>query len=134
MCIKLDIYKVIEKRSFVRKSMSFSPPQPHVEVSLSTSNDTVIKAVLIFAEGIFEVGSSIFWAQRISKECEYSNAHLLCAGREPRRTPKDLFGHLHNPHHTAQGRDHQYKCSLMACPNDNVTSCPRYLSASMLSS
>ena len=114
LCIKLDIKWL--KKSIVRKSMSFSPPQPHVEVSLSTSNDTVIKAVLIFAEGIFEVGSSIFWAQRISTECEYSNVHLLCAGWEPCRTPKDLFGHLHNPNHTAQGRDHQYKCSLMACP------------------
>ena len=29
--------------------------QPHVEVTLSTSNDTIIKSVLIFAEGIFEV-------------------------------------------------------------------------------
>ena len=28
--------------------------QAHVEVSLSTSNETVIKSVLIFAEGIFE--------------------------------------------------------------------------------
>ena len=28
--------------------------QPHVEVTLSTSNDTLIKCVLIFAEGIFE--------------------------------------------------------------------------------
>ena len=34
------------------------PFQPHVEVTLSTSNDTIIKAVLIFAEGIFEVLSS----------------------------------------------------------------------------
>ena len=32
--------------------------QPHVEVTLSTSNDTIIKAVLIFAEGIFEVLST----------------------------------------------------------------------------
>ena len=28
--------------------------QPHVEVGLATSNDTLIKCVLIFAEGIFE--------------------------------------------------------------------------------
>ena len=28
--------------------------QPHVEVTLSTSNDTLIRCVLIFAEGIFE--------------------------------------------------------------------------------
>ena len=28
--------------------------QPHVEVGLSTSNDTLIRCVLIFAEGIFE--------------------------------------------------------------------------------
>jgi len=29
--------------------------KPHVEVTLSTSNDTIIRSVLIFAEGIFEV-------------------------------------------------------------------------------
>ena len=28
--------------------------QAHVEVSLSTSNETIIRSVLIFAEGIFE--------------------------------------------------------------------------------
>lgn len=28
--------------------------QPHVEVTLTTSNDTLIRSVLIFAEGIFE--------------------------------------------------------------------------------
>ena len=28
--------------------------QPHVEVTLATSNDTLIRSVLIFAEGIFE--------------------------------------------------------------------------------
>ena len=33
----------------------YSMFQPHVEVTLSTSNDTIIKSVLIFAEGIFEV-------------------------------------------------------------------------------
>ena len=32
---------------------------PHVEVTLSTSNDTTIKAVLIFAEGIFEGESHV---------------------------------------------------------------------------
>ena len=33
---------------------SDSGKAPHVEVSLTTSNDTIIRGVLIFAEGIFE--------------------------------------------------------------------------------
>jgi Bardet-Biedl syndrome 2 protein len=28
--------------------------QPHVEISLSTNNETIIAAVMVFAEGIFE--------------------------------------------------------------------------------
>ena len=39
--------------------MLFSPFQPHVELSVSTSNDTVVRAVLIFAEGIFEGESHV---------------------------------------------------------------------------
>ena len=38
-----------------RKNLQLLFFQPHVEVTLSTSNDTIIKSVLIFAEGIFEV-------------------------------------------------------------------------------
>ena len=71
MLVQQTWHKVIEKGLLCKNQMSFSPPQPHVEVSLSTSNDTVIKAVLIFAEGIFEVGSSIFWSQRMLTECKY---------------------------------------------------------------
>ena len=44
--------------------------QPHVEVTLSTSNDTLIRCVLIFAEGIFEgkigdchIGTPIIWGK-----------------------------------------------------------------------
>lgn len=28
--------------------------QPHVEIAIETTNDTIVRAVLIFAEGIFE--------------------------------------------------------------------------------
>lgn len=41
---------------FPNTALNVSSCQPHVEVTLTTSNDTIIKAVLIFAEGIFEVG------------------------------------------------------------------------------
>lgn len=34
--------------------------QPHVEIALATTNDTVIRAVIIFAEGIFEGESHVF--------------------------------------------------------------------------
>ncbi len=43
MFLIVDIFVHVETISF----------QPHVEVTLSTSNDTQIKCVLIFAEGIF---------------------------------------------------------------------------------
>ena len=33
--------------------------QPHVELSVSTTNDTVVRAILIFAEGIFEGESHV---------------------------------------------------------------------------
>ena len=39
----------------ITNSVNLLSFQPHVEVTLSTSNDTIIKSVLIFAEGIFEV-------------------------------------------------------------------------------
>ena len=43
-----------------------NPPQPHVEVTLSTSNDTIIKSVLIFAEGIFEGESHVVHPKEVS--------------------------------------------------------------------
>lgn len=33
--------------------------QPHVELSISTTNDTIIKTVMIFAEGVFEGESHV---------------------------------------------------------------------------
>ena len=36
------------------------PLQPHVEIALATTNDTVIRAVIIFAEGIFEGESHVY--------------------------------------------------------------------------
>ena len=33
--------------------------QPHVELSISTTNDTIIKLVMIFAEGVFEGESHV---------------------------------------------------------------------------
>lgn len=38
--------------SFLNLFFMFS--QPHVEISLSTNNETIISAVMVFAEGIFE--------------------------------------------------------------------------------
>lgn len=36
------------------ESFSFVRLQPHVEVALQTNNDTVIRSVTLFAEGIFD--------------------------------------------------------------------------------
>lgn len=33
--------------------------QPHVELSISTTNDTIIRTVMIFAEGVFEGESHV---------------------------------------------------------------------------
>lgn len=33
--------------------------QPHVELSISTTNDTIIRSVMIFAEGVFEGESHV---------------------------------------------------------------------------
>ena len=33
--------------------------QPHVELSISTTNDTIIRAVMIFAEGVFDGESHV---------------------------------------------------------------------------
>jgi len=40
--------------------------QPHVEVTLTTSNNTIIKAALIFAEGIFEGESFVVHPKEVS--------------------------------------------------------------------
>ena len=36
------------------------PVQPHVEIGLATTNDTVIRSVIVFAEGIFEGESHVY--------------------------------------------------------------------------
>ncbi|XP_040266216.1 Bardet-Biedl syndrome 2 protein [Bufo bufo] len=58
----------------------------HVELSISTSNDTVIRAVLIFAEGIFEGESHVVHP---------SAQHLTGRIRVPICPPKDVPVDLH---------------------------------------
>ncbi|MEE6499735.1 hypothetical protein FKM82_003571 [Ascaphus truei] len=58
----------------------------HVELSISTSNDTIIRAVLIFAEGIFEGESHVVHP---------STQHLTGHVRVPICPPKDVPVDLH---------------------------------------
>ncbi|XP_053305283.1 Bardet-Biedl syndrome 2 protein [Spea bombifrons] len=58
----------------------------HVELSISTSNDTIIRAVLIFAEGIFEGESHVVHP---------SAQHLTGRIRVPICPPKDVPVDLH---------------------------------------
>ncbi|XP_064634179.1 Bardet-Biedl syndrome 2 protein homolog [Lineus longissimus] len=59
---------------------------PHVELLVSTTNDTVIKAVLIFAEGIFEGESHVV----------HPNKETLANSlKVPIRPPKDIPVDLH---------------------------------------
>ncbi|XP_078526816.1 BBSome complex member BBS2 [Lissotriton helveticus] len=59
---------------------------PHVELSISTSNDTIIRAVLIFAEGIFEGESHVV----------HPNVQNLSGRiRVPITPPKDVPVDLH---------------------------------------
>ncbi|XP_075432983.1 BBSome complex member BBS2 isoform X1 [Ascaphus truei] len=58
----------------------------HVELSISTSNDTIIRAVLIFAEGIFEGESHVVHP---------SAQHLTGRVRVPICPPKDVPVDLH---------------------------------------
>ncbi|XP_069822061.1 BBSome complex member BBS2 isoform X2 [Dendropsophus ebraccatus] len=58
----------------------------HVELSISTSNDTIIRAVLIFAEGIFEGESHVVHP---------STQHLTGRIRVPICPPKDVPVDLH---------------------------------------
>jgi len=57
--------------------------QPHVEVTLSTSNTTIIKAVLIFAEGIFEGESFVVHPKEVSST-------IAVPVSPPRDIPVDL--------------------------------------------
>ncbi|XP_066971024.1 Bardet-Biedl syndrome 2 protein homolog isoform X2 [Macrobrachium rosenbergii] len=59
---------------------------PHVEIALATTNDTIIKAVIIFAEGIFEGESHVFHPR--------DNA-LTSSVRVPLYPPKDVPVDLH---------------------------------------
>ncbi|KAG8563268.1 hypothetical protein GDO81_015993 [Engystomops pustulosus] len=58
----------------------------HVELSISTSNDTIIRAILIFAEGIFEGESHVVHP---------SAQHLTGRIRVPISPPKDVPVDLH---------------------------------------
>jgi len=42
-----------------------------VEVTLTTSNNTIIRAVLIFAEGIFEVRIKIFLGKSLKENSKF---------------------------------------------------------------
>ncbi|XP_042890069.1 Bardet-Biedl syndrome 2 protein homolog [Penaeus japonicus] len=59
---------------------------PHVEIALATTNDTVIRAVIIFAEGIFEGESHVFHPRENS---------LTSNIRVPLYPPKDVPVDLH---------------------------------------
>ncbi|KAG7166018.1 Bardet-Biedl syndrome 2 protein homolog [Homarus americanus] len=59
---------------------------PHVEIALATTNDTVIRAVIIFAEGIFEGESHVFHPRE---------AALSSNIRIPLYPPKDVPVDLH---------------------------------------
>ncbi|XP_064601546.1 Bardet-Biedl syndrome 2 protein homolog [Liolophura sinensis] len=59
--------------------------QPHVELTISTSNDTIIRAVLIFAEGIFEGESHV-----IHPNINYVSNNLKVAIFPPKDITVDL--------------------------------------------
>lgn len=58
---------------------------PHVELSISTSNDTVIRAVLIFAEGIFEGESHV-----VHPNVQNLSGHIRVPITPPKDVPVDL--------------------------------------------
>ncbi|CAL4122242.1 unnamed protein product, partial [Meganyctiphanes norvegica] len=59
---------------------------PHVEIALATTNDTVIRSVVIFAEGIFEGESHVFHPRE---------NNLTSSVRVPIYPPKDVPVDLH---------------------------------------
>ncbi|KAM4614369.1 BBSome complex member BBS2 [Discoglossus pictus] len=67
-------------------SIGSDTQNPHVELSITTSNDTIIRAVLIFAEGIFEGESHVVHP---------SSQHLTGRIRVPISPPKDVPVDLH---------------------------------------
>ncbi|KAM8946161.1 BBSome complex member BBS2 isoform 2-T2 [Pelodytes ibericus] len=67
-------------------SLGSDTQTPHVELSISTSNDTIIRAVLIFAEGIFEGESHVVHP---------NSQHLTGRIRVPICPPKDVPVDLH---------------------------------------
>ena len=73
-----------------RKNLQLVFFQPHVEVTLSTSNDTIIKSVLIFAEGIFEV--------KLTKK-NTNISHFSLQGESHVVHPKELSSSISIPLH-----------------------------------
>ncbi|XP_065297099.2 BBSome complex member BBS2-like isoform X3 [Dermacentor albipictus] len=60
---------------------------PHVEVALETNNETVIRAVILFAEGIFDGESLVcghFHVFELSRQLPRFAAYLLLSEKEPR--------------------------------------------------
>uniref|UniRef100_A0A8C4PWL5 Bardet-Biedl syndrome 2 n=1 Tax=Eptatretus burgeri TaxID=7764 RepID=A0A8C4PWL5_EPTBU len=58
---------------------------PHVQLSVSTSNDTMIRAVLIFAEGIFDGESYV-----VHPDIGNLSSRVTIALRPPKNVPVDL--------------------------------------------
>ena len=59
--------------------------QPHVELSISTTNDTIIRTVMIFAEGVFEGESHV-----VHPSQQNLNSHLQVPVFPPKDVPVDL--------------------------------------------
>lgn len=59
--------------------------QPHVELSISTTNDTIIRTVMIFAEGVFEGESHV-----VHPSQQNLTPHLQVPVFPPKDVPVDL--------------------------------------------
>lgn len=59
--------------------------QPHVELSISTTNDTIIRTVMIFAEGVFEGESHV-----VHPSQQNLNSLLQVPVFPPKDVPVDL--------------------------------------------
>ena len=59
--------------------------QPHVELSISTTNDTIIRTVMIFAEGVFEGESHV-----VHPSQQNLTSHLQVPVFPPKDVPVDL--------------------------------------------
>ncbi|XP_069496392.1 BBSome complex member BBS2 [Ambystoma mexicanum] len=66
-------------------NMGSEMQSPHVELSISTSNDTIIRAVLIFAEGIFEGESHV-----VHPSVQNLSGHIRVPITPPKDVPVDL--------------------------------------------